>query len=71
MCFVYRELVGTLGKAGEVNTETKGILIENDVDDSEFTEEVCRNRVLDIVLLQEQIHIYLKNVPIIIRYANI
>ncbi|CAC5419923.1 DIS3L2 [Mytilus coruscus] len=34
------ELRGTLGKKGEIYAETEGILIENDVDDSEFTEEM-------------------------------
>lgn len=31
----------SLGEAGEIEPETEGILIENDVDYSEFTEEVC------------------------------
>lgn len=30
----------SLGEAGEIEPETEGILIENDVDYSEFTEEV-------------------------------
>ncbi|XP_063412555.1 DIS3-like exonuclease 2 [Mytilus trossulus] len=39
--YSHGELMRSLGEAGEIEPETEGILIENDVDYSEFTEEVC------------------------------
>lgn len=35
-----RQLAKTLGQAGEIEPETEGILIEYDVDFSEFSDEV-------------------------------
>ena len=37
--YAHGELMRSLGEAGEIEPETEGILIENDVDYSEFTEE--------------------------------
>ncbi|VDI40701.1 DIS3-like exonuclease 2 [Mytilus galloprovincialis] len=38
--YSHGELMRSLGEAGEIEPETEGILIENDVDYSEFTEEM-------------------------------
>ncbi|CAC5394876.1 DIS3L2 [Mytilus coruscus] len=38
--YAHGELMRSLGEAGEIEPETEGILIENDVDYSEFTEEM-------------------------------
>lgn len=36
----FRSLVRSLGEAGEIDPETASILYDNEVDDTEFSEEV-------------------------------
>lgn len=51
------QLAKTLGQAGEIEPETEGILIEYDVDFSEFPEEVldCLPKVLPWTIPAEEL----------------
>ena len=55
--FVYRRLVKSLGQAGEIEPETEGILMEYDVDFSEFSDDVlaCLPQVLPWTIPHEEI----------------
>jgi hypothetical protein len=49
--FFSGQLVNTLGKDSDIEARTQAILLENDVDTAEFTEEVTRSLPGDLFFL--------------------